>query len=70
MGRQKNEVGDFPERFNRACQIMCSELNLLKTNATKPLAFPLANSEPLTERGMEAHCPSLFLKKECLQQPN
>lgn len=48
-GKKKKER-DFPEPFNRACWIMCSELNLLKANITKPLAFPLAKSERLMER--------------------
>lgn len=71
IGRKKNEGRDLPDHFNTAHWIMCSELNLCKRNTTKPLAFPLAKSEPLTNpRGLEAHCLSLFLKKECLPQPN
>lgn len=50
-GRKKNEGRNFCEHLNRAHWIMCSELNLCKTNTTKPLAFPLAKSEPLTNPG-------------------
>lgn len=68
--KRKNERRDFPGHFNTACWIMCCELNLFKTNTTKPLVLPLAKLEPPTELGMEAYWPSLFLKKECLSQPN
>lgn len=50
-GRKKNEGRDFCEHLNRAHWIMCSELNLCRTNTTKPLAFPLAKSESLTNPG-------------------
>lgn len=42
---------------------MCSELNLCKRNTTKPLAFPLAKSEPLTNPGVRKHTAFHFSLK-------
>lgn len=36
---KENEGRDFPECFNRACWIMCSELNLLKHSKTPCISF-------------------------------